>query len=72
MNQLQQNQQQVVQCFIYPIARLINHVLTLMCIKNHLESIFIEIINSIKNNIAVGRVYKHPNIDELDSISLID
>ena len=43
-----------------------------MCITNHLESIFIEIINSIKNNIAVGRVYKHPNIDVLDSISLID
>ena len=33
LKQLQQNQQQVEQCFMYPIACLINHELTLICIK---------------------------------------
>ena len=41
-DQLQQNQQQVEQCFIYPMACLINHQMTLICIKsNQLESTFI-------------------------------
>ena len=70
MNQLQQNQQQVEQCFIYPITCLTNHELTLICRKNQLESTFIEIINSKKSNIAIGCVYKHPNMDVLDFNSL--
>ena len=41
-DQLQQNQQQVEQCFIYQMACLINHQMTLICIKsNQLESTFI-------------------------------
>ena len=67
MNQLQQNHQQVEQCFIYPITCLINHELILKCVKkNQLESTFTEIINSKKRNIIVSCVYKHPNRDVLD------
>ena len=73
MKQLQQNQQQVEQCFMYPIACLINHELTLICIKkNELESTFIETINSKKSNIVVGCAYKHPNMDVLDFNSLVN
>ena len=72
MKQLQQNQQQVEQCFMYPIVCLINHELTSICIKNELESTFIEIINSKKSNIVVGCFYKHPNMDVLDFNSLIN
>ena len=57
LNQVQHNQHQVEQCFMYPIACLIDHKLTLICIKNQLESAFIEIINSKKSNIVVGCVY---------------
>ena len=73
MKQVQQNQQQVEQYFMYPIACLINHELTLICIKkNELESTFTEIINSKKSNIVVGCVYKHPNMDVLDFNSPIN
>ena len=54
------------------IACLINHKLTLICIKNQLESTFFEIINSKMSNMVVGCVYKHPNMDVLDFNSLIN
>ena len=72
MNQLQQNQQQVEECFIYPITCLINHKLTLICIKKQLEYTIIEIINSRESNIVVSCVYRHPNMDILDFNSLIN
>ena len=46
--------------------------MTLICVKNQLESIFIEIINPKKSNIVIGCVYKHPNMDVLDLNSLIN
>ena len=72
LNQLQQNQQQVEECFIYPITCLINHELTLICIKKQLEYTIIEIIHSRESNIVVSCVYKHPNMDILDFNSLIN
>ena len=36
--------------------------------KNQVESTFIEVINTKKNNIAVGCIYKHPNMDVLEFI----
>ena len=70
MNKLQQNQQQVEQCFKYPIAIQISniksHVDLNMYRKNQRESTFIEIIDSKKSNIVVGCVCKHPNMDMLD------
>ena len=33
---------------------------------NQLESTFVEIINPKKNNIVIGCLYKHPNMDVLD------
>ena len=44
----------------------------LICIKIHLGSTFVVIINSKKSNIVVGSVYKHPNMDVLDFNSLIN
>ena len=66
MNQLRQNQQQLEQCFIFPIDCLINHELTVICIENQLKPTFIEIINSKKSNIFDGGVHKHHNMDVLD------
>ena len=61
------------QSFRYPTGCLINHKLTLICIKkNRLESTFIEIINSKKSYIVVGCIYKYPNMDVLDCNSLIN
>ena len=34
--------------------------------SNQLESTFVEIINPKKSNIAIGCIYKHPNMDVLD------
>ena len=58
------------QCFIYPITCLINHELTLIRVKNKLESTFIEIINSKKS--IVSCVYKYPNMDVIDFNYLIN
>ena len=54
------------------IACLINHELTLIYIKNKLESLFIEIISSKKSSIVAGCVYKHRNIDVLVFNSFIN
>ena len=54
------------------IPCLINHKLTLIYIKNKLESLFIEIINSKKSSIVVSCVYKHLNIDVLVFNSFIN
>ena len=54
------------------VVCIINYVLTLICIKKHLESTFTELINSKKNNIVVGCFHNHPNMDALDFNSLIN
>ena len=54
------------------VVCIINHVLTLICIKKHLESTFNELVNCKKNNIAVGCFHNHPNMDALDFNSLIN
>ena len=61
------------QCFKYPITCLMNHELTLMCVKrNHLEFTFIDTINSKNSNVIVDCVCKHLIMDGLDFNYLIN
>ena len=63
MNQPQQNPQQAELFCIFLIDSQINHGVIVTFKKNQVESTFVETINAKKANIAVGWIYKHPNMD---------
>ena len=64
MNQPQQNPQQAELFCIFLIDSQINHGEKFL--KNQVESTFVEINNAKKANIAVGCIYKHPNMDVIE------
>ena len=66
MNQPHQNPQQAELFCIFLIDSQINHGVIVTFKKNQVESTFVETINAKKANIAVGWIYKHPNMDIIE------